>query len=211
MAFAILLILGGLAIMAFGLLLFYAWLPLFYGLVGLDIGLLLGRSLTGDAGSIAIVLGVLCALVLAGAAYSIEPYRRILLGISGGALFGLALSSVFNLDSTGGVFFGIASAVIGGVIGAKIVPKYFDIFIIAATAFSGAALVMAGAHLLLPGVGLFDRAAGGILPTLMTLGLTVVGIGWQFRNIAEWVGIHPMLGDISGTSVKEDLNQGRKR
>ena len=65
--------------MAFGLLLFYAWLPLFYGLVGLDIGLLLGRSLTGDVGSIAIILGVLCALVLAGAAYSIEPYRRILL------------------------------------------------------------------------------------------------------------------------------------
>ena len=84
-------------------------------------------------------------------------------------------------------------------------------FIIAATAFSGAALVMAGAHLARRGAGLFDRAAGGILPTLMTLGLTVVGIGWQFRNIAEWVGIHPMLGDISGTSVKEDLNPGKKR
>ena len=75
--------------MAFGLLLFYAWLPLFYGLVGLDIGLLLGRSLTGEDGSFAIILGILCALFLAGAAYSIEPYRRILLGISGGALFGL--------------------------------------------------------------------------------------------------------------------------
>ena len=115
LAFAILLILGGLAIMAFGLLLFY----------------------------------------------SIEPYRRILLGISGcGALFGLALSSVFNLDGTGGVFFGIASAVIGGVIGAKIVPKYFDIFIIAATAFSGAALVMAGAHLLLPALITITLAIG---------------------------------------------------
>jgi hypothetical protein len=210
MAFAILLILGGLAIMAFGLLLFYAWLPLFYGLVGFDIGLLLGRSLTGDSGSISIILGVLCALVLAGAAYSIEPYRRLLLGISGGVLFGLSLASAVNLDSTSGGFLGIALAVIGGLIGANIVPKYFDMFIIGATAFSGAALVMAGANLLLPGVGLFDRAAGGILPTLLTLGLTVVGIGWQFRNIAKWVGIHPMLGTISGTSVKEDLNQGRK-
>jgi len=210
MAFAILLVIGGLAIMAFGLLLFYAWLPLFYGLVGFDIGLLLGRSLTGDSGSISIILGVLCALVLAGAAYSIEPYRRLLLGISGGVLFGLALASAFNLDSTSGGFLGIALAVIGGLIGANIVPKYFDMFIIGATAFSGAALVMAGANLLLPGVGLFDRAAGGILPTLLTLGLTVVGIGWQFKNIAKWVGIHPMLGEISGTSVKEDLKQGRK-
>ena len=210
MAFAILLVIGGLAIMGFGLLLFYAWLPLFYGLVGFDIGLLLGRSLTGDSGSISIILGVLCALVLAGAAYSIEPYRRLLLGISGGVLFGLALASAFNLDSTSGGFLGIALAVIGGLIGANIVPKYFDMFIIGATAFSGAALVMAGANLLLPGVGLFDRAAGGILPTLLTLGLTVVGIGWQFKNIAKWVGIHPMLGEISGTSVKEDLKQGRK-
>jgi len=210
MAFAILLILGGLVIMAFGLLLFYAWLPLFYGLIGFDIGLLLGRSLTGDSGSIAIILGVLCALVLAGAAYSIEPFRRLLLGISGGVLFGLSLASAFNLDSTTGGFLGIALAVIGGVIGANVVPKYFDMFIIGATAFSGAALVMAGANLLLPGVGLFDRAAGGIVPALMTMGLTVVGIGWQFRNIAKWVGITPMLGTISGTSVKEDLNQGRK-
>jgi hypothetical protein len=197
--------------MAFGLLLFYAWLPLFYGLVGFDIGLLLGRSLTGEGGSMAIILGVLCALGLAGAAYSIEPFRRLLLGISGGVLFGLALASAFNLDSTSGGFLGIGLAVICGVIGATIVPKYFDMFIIGATAFSGAALVMAGANLLLPGVGLFDRAAGGILPALMTMGLTVVGIGWQFSNIAKWVGIHPMLGEISGNSVKEDLNQGRKR
>ena len=210
MAFAILLVIGGLAIMAFGLLLFYAWLPLFYGLVGFDIGLLLGRSLTGDVGPTAIVLGILCALLLAGAAYSIEPYRRILLGISGGALVGLALASAVNLDSTSGGFLGVALAVIGGVIGANVVPKYFDMFIIGATAFSGAALVMVGANLLLPGVGLFDRAAGGIVPALMTMGLTVVGIGWQFRNIAKWVGITPMLGTISGTSVKEDLNQGRK-
>jgi hypothetical protein len=37
----------------------------------------------------------------------------------------------------------------------------------------------------------------------LTLGLTVVGIAWQFKNIAAWVGMHPLLGAISGTSVKE--------
>jgi hypothetical protein len=39
---AILLVLAGLAIMAFGIFLFYAWLPFLYGLFGLEIGLLLG-------------------------------------------------------------------------------------------------------------------------------------------------------------------------
>jgi hypothetical protein len=196
---AILLVIAGLAIMAFGLLLFYAWLPLFYGLFGFDIGLLLGRSLTGDVGLIAIILGVVGAIILAGAAYSLEPYRRILLGVSGGVLVGLSLASVFGLDSSSGGFLGTLLAVIGGLIGASIVPKFFDSFIIGASAFGGAAMVMAGAHLLLPGVGLFDRAAGGILPTLITMGLTVVGIGWQFSNIAKWVRLQPMHGDVSGT------------
>ncbi|MBY0558956.1 hypothetical protein [Hyphomicrobium sp.] len=192
MSFAILLVIGGLAIMAFGLFLFYAWLPLFYGLVGFDIGLLLGRSLTGDIGSMAIIIGVFGALFLGGMAYSLEPYRRILLGISGGALFGLSLASLFNLDSAGGGFLGTCLAVVGGILGANIVPKYFDLFVICVSAFGGAVLIMAGAHLLLPGAGLFDRTAGGILPTLMTLALTAVGIGWQFRNIDKWVGTHPI-------------------
>ena len=54
LSFGILLILCGLGIMGFGLFIFYAWLPLFYGLLGLEIGLLLGKWLTGDVGTIAI-------------------------------------------------------------------------------------------------------------------------------------------------------------
>ena len=95
---AILLILAGLAIMAFGIFLFYAWLPLFYGLFGLEIGLLLGRSLTGDVGLLAIILGIVGAVLLFGAAYALEPYRRILLGLSAGAAVGLSIASVFGLD-----------------------------------------------------------------------------------------------------------------
>ncbi len=128
---AILSIIAGLAIMSFGLLLFYAWLPLFYGLFGFDIGLLLGRSLTGDVGVIAIILGIVGAVILAGAAYSLEPYRRILLGISGGVLVGISLASAFNLDSPTGGFLGTGLAIIGGFIGASLVPRYFDSFIIA--------------------------------------------------------------------------------
>ena len=46
-------ILTGLAIMGFGLFMFYAWLPVFYALVGFDVGILLGRALTGDVGTTA--------------------------------------------------------------------------------------------------------------------------------------------------------------
>jgi hypothetical protein len=199
---AILFILAGLAIMASGIFLFYAWLPLFYGLLGLDIGLLLGRSLTGDVGLLAIALGIVGAAILFGAAYSLEPYRRILLGISAGALVGLSIASVFGLDHFIGGFFGVILAVVGSLAGAIIVPTFFDSFIIAASAFGGAAIVMAGAHLLLPGVALFDRSAGGFLPALLTLVLTAVGMGWQLNNISAWVRPRPLYGNVSGTSVK---------
>jgi len=77
--------------------------------------------------------------------------------------------------------------VVGAVIGAMIVPRYFDTFIVVASAFGGAALVMAGAHLLFPGVELFDRSAGGVLPGVVTLILMAVGIAWQFKVVAAWV------------------------
>ena len=199
---AILLILAGLAIMAFGIFLFYAWLPFLYGLFGLEIGLLLGRSITGDVGLVAI-LGIVGAVILFGAAYFLEPYRRILLGLSMGALVGLSIASVLELDHFIGGVLGVVLAVVGAAIGAIIVPRYFDAFVIVASAFGGAAMVMAGAHWLFPGVGLFDRATGGFLPALLTFVLSAVGIGWQFKNIAAWVRSQPLYGDISGVSVKD--------
>jgi hypothetical protein len=58
---AILLILAGLAILNYGIFLFYAWLPVLYGLFGFEIGMLLGRSMTGDVGALAITLGDFCS------------------------------------------------------------------------------------------------------------------------------------------------------
>ena len=192
---AILLILAGLAIMAFGIFLFYAWLPFLYGLFGFEIGLLLGRALTGDVGLLAIILGIVGAVILFGATYFLEPYRRILLGLS--------IATVFGFDHFIGGVLGVVLAVVGAVVGAIIVPRYFDAFVIVASAVGGAAMVMAGAHWLFPGVGLFDRATGGLLPALLTFVLSAVGIGWQFKNIATWVRSQPLYGDISGVSVKD--------
>ena len=125
LAYGLMMLVTGLAIMTFGLFLFYAWLPLIYALIGFDIGLLLGRSLTGDAGMISVVFGI-----------------------------------------------------------------------------SGAAITMAGAHHLLPGVGIFDRASGGALPALITLVLAVAGVFWQYSNLAKWIQVLPLERSASNTSAK---------
>jgi hypothetical protein len=183
----VLLIIVGLGVLGFGLFLFYGLLPLFYALAGLGIGLLLGEALTGNFGLIAIVLGILGAVILGGASYSLEPYRRILLGLSGGALVGLAIASWFGLDGLVGGFFGAILGVVGGVIGAVVVLSFFDPFIIASSAIGGAIMVMTGAHLILPTVNLFDRSTGGFWPSLITLILALIGVGWQYSNITKWV------------------------
>ena len=201
---ATLLVLAGLAIMGFGIFLFYAWLPFLYGLFGIEIGLLLGRWLTGGIGLVAIIFGIVSAVILFCAAYFLELYRRILLGLSAGAMVGLSIAAVFGLDHFLGVVIGVILAVVGAAIGAIIVPRYFDAFVIVSSAFAGAAMVLAGAHWLFPGVGLFDRAAGGLLPALELFVLSVIGIAWQFKNIVAWVRPQPLYGDISGTSVKNE-------
>jgi len=200
---AILLILAGLAILNYGIFLFYAWLPVLYGLFGFEIGMLLGRSMTGDVGALAITLGVIGAVILFLASYFLEPYRRLLLGISGGAAVGLALASVFGWDHGASGLFAFILTVFGAVIGASVVPRYFDAFIIGASAFAGAAMVMAGAHRLLPGVGLFDRASGGTLPAIVTILLAVVGVGSQYRNIATAIRSTPLYGELSGMAVRD--------
>jgi hypothetical protein len=108
-------------------------LPFLYGLFGLEIGLLLGRSLTGDVGLVAIILGIVGAVILFGATYFLEPYRRILLGLSAGALIGLSIATVFGLDHFIGGVLAVVLAVVGAVIGAIIVPRYFDAFVIVAS------------------------------------------------------------------------------
>lgn len=194
MSFAggLLMILTGLAIMAFGLFLFYAWLPLLYGLIGFDIGMLLGRWLTGEVGVIAIILGIAGAIALAVASYTLEPYRRTLLGVAGGFLFGLSVAAVFGLESGMGGIFGIVLAAICAVIGGILVPRFFDTFVVVASSISGAAMVVAGAHFLMPGLGLLDGTGGGLAARLLTIILAVVGMGWQFNNISKWIGSQPV-------------------
>src|SRR5262245_45286178 len=169
--------------MAFGLFLFYAGLPILYGLFGWDIGGPRRAWLRGELGRLAYHLGMGGEVGVAIATCPIEPYRRILVAFAGGALIALSLAYLLGLDQLIGGIVGTALVVAAGLVGAMIVPQVFDSIIIAASAFGGATMAMAGAHLLLPGVGLFDRLAGGLSPRLMTIIVSAIGIGWQFRNI----------------------------
>jgi hypothetical protein len=141
---------------------------------------LLGDRWVGFGGSAPIVLGVILAIIFAGATYALEPYRRIVIGYLGGSLIALAL---LGLDrSTGGVFVA-AVAVCGGVAGAMLAAKYFDHFMIATTAFGGAALsVLAAQHMLL-------GASAGVrsIEFLLTAALTAVGVGFQMRHLPSWI------------------------
>jgi hypothetical protein len=184
-SFGTLLILCGFGIMGYGLFIFYAWLPIFYGLFGLEIGLLLGKWLTGDIGMIAVMLGAVGAIAAGAAAYFLEPYRRVLLGYAGGAVLALATASVIGLDRVISGFFGAIVAVVGGLIGVAVVSRYFDWFVIAASALGGATLVVTGGQLLLPRNQ--DPTAWSTLPALLTVILAVLGARWQLSNIANWV------------------------
>jgi hypothetical protein len=153
------------------------------------VGILLGRALTGDVGTTAIVLGIAGAFILGVASYVLEPYRRVPLGVSGGILFGLSVSSAFGLDVWLGGFFGRIFALVCGVIVSLLMPGFFDVFVIAASAVSSAAMVLIGANHILPGVQLIDPAAGGALPSLITIIVAAAGIGWQRHNTAKWVQV----------------------
>lgn len=194
-SFGVLLILCGLGIMGFGLHLFYAWLPLFYGLFGFEIGLLLGKWLTGNVGWLTFILAVVTALIVAGAAYVLEPYRRALVGFTGGVMLVLALAYLLSLDRLMSGLLGAILMLGGGLIGAVVALAFFDLFIVAVSAIGGATLIVAGAQLLLPAA---LEPSGSILPAVLTAILAAFGARWQLSNIATWVPPQSALaGELS--------------
>jgi hypothetical protein len=162
-----------------------------------------GPCIHRDVGTTAIVLGIVGAFILGAASYILEPYRRVLLGVSGGILFGISLAAALGLDGWFGGFFGRVLALVCGAVGGLLVPRFFDLFVIGASAVSGAAMVMTGANHILPSVGVFDRAAGGVLPLLVTIILAVAGVSWQRSNIAKWT---QMLSVDSNSSTASTRN-----
>lgn len=190
----ILLLVWGLGLMAFGLWVFYALLPLWYGMFGALAGFYIGSLITGGAAGwvgnvLAWTLAIAGAALFAGLSYKFEPYRRMIIGLLMGFSLGAALAALFG----GGVFLTALFGGIGAVIFAILVPLYFDPMIIVGSSFSGAALVMDGALLILPFLAfLLDRSGaaplGRFLPIVVYIVLGAAGMGWQFVNLRRWVG-----------------------
>jgi hypothetical protein len=80
-----------------------------------------------------------------------------------------------------------ACAIAGGIL----VPRFFNPFVIGASAFSGASLLMTGLHELAPGIRLFDSASGEPLAIAVLAILALVGVAWQAKNISSWIRMFP--------------------
>jgi hypothetical protein len=187
----ILLILVGLGAMGFGLMLFYALLPLFYAFFGVGVGYWLGSLLSGapegEMSFVKVIFAVSGGALFAGWAYFFEPIRRILVGIGLGSLLGGLIASALGLTG----FFGVLIMIVGAVVGAGITLAVFDTFIVVASAFGGAGLAMDGGHLIFRSLDILDRAAiaeGAITPLIIWVVVGAIAMGWQFMNIERWTG-----------------------
>ncbi len=183
------LIVVGLATMGLGLFLFYAMLPLFYAFFGFGVGYELGLFLTSTPADEFSVFRLAFAgggaVVFAAGAYFLEPFRRVLLGIGLGSLLGGLIANALGLTG----FLGVVIMAIAAFIGAGIVLRVFDAFIIGATALGGAGLAMDGAHLVFRSLGILDRTTivnGAVTPLIIWLVLGAIAIGWQFKNLEKW-------------------------
>jgi hypothetical protein len=181
--FALLLIALGLALVMFGLYLFYAWLPFFYGLFGFEIGYFLGSRLWGPEWAW-IIGGLVLGIVVAFAGQVLKPYRHVVTGYLGGSVIALALLS---LDRSMGGIFVAAVAVCGGIAGALVARRFFDYFVIATTACGGAVLTSFAVQSLL---SLSGTPSGAAVALLLTTGLAAVGLVFQFRHLQSWAPRH---------------------
>ena len=192
------LILVGLAAMGFGLFLFYALLPLFYGFFGIGVGYWFGSILTGappgDANLIKLFFAIGGGVLFAASAYFLEHFRRILIGIGLGSLIGGLIASALGVTG----FLGIAIMIVAGVIGAGITLAVFDAFIVVASALGGAGLAMDGLHLIFASIEILDRTAianGAVVPLIIWIVASTIAMGWQFMNIERWTGVARQTSD----------------
>ena len=188
---AVLLIVVGLAVMGFGLFLFYAFLPLFYAFFGFGVGYSLGSYLAsampGDLSLIKLIFALGGSVVFAAGAYFWEPIRRILIGIGLGSLLGGLAASALGLTG----FLGVVFMVVAAVICAGITLAVFEMFIVVASALGGAGLAIDGTHIIFQSLALdmFDRttiANGAVAPLLIWFVIAAIGMGWQITKMNRW-------------------------
>ena len=157
-------ILVGLASCFYG----YPLFRIFLILAGLIYGYLLGQSFTPASQPwIALLIGVGAAVVLALLAYPLWSIGVIVIGAALGFMILGALGLALNVSP--------GAVILMGVLGAALVGFLFygvrDLFVMLATAFSGATQVVYGLGLLLPALAL----GGGRANFLAILAMMVLG------------------------------------
>ena len=176
----------GVAILGFGLFLFYSFRPLFYALYGSALGLWLANVITGnDSGHTNLlgwILAIAGAVVFAFLPPYLSPFLRIFLGAQMGATLAFAVANVFNWWT----WLAVVLACLGAVVFAFALPLAFDLLIVMASVIVGASLVMSGVFDA-TGLEWFNRATSGIMTTAIWVALLFGGYTWQNRNIGKWV------------------------
>ena len=185
----IFLLLVGLGAMGFGLMLFYALLPLFYAFFGVGVGYWLGSMLTstppGEMSFVKLIFALGGGVLFALGAYFFEPFRRILIGIGLGSLVGGLIASALGLTG----FLGVIIMLVCAVIGAGITLAVFDAFVVVASSLGGAGLAMDGGHLIFQSLDFLDRTAiaqGAVTQLIIWVVVGAIAMGWQFMNIERW-------------------------
>jgi hypothetical protein len=173
--FAILLILVGLALLGFGLLLFYVWLPLLLGLYIFAIALLAADGVAANGSSAPILLGTLAGFTAVGARPFIGRSRRILAACLGGSLAALSIAYPFGVGEAAAPVLALS----GGVVGGLLVSSFFNLSVIAASACGGATLLAVGVRGLLSIAG---EPGGGIV-VLLAAAFVVMGIRFQLSQM----------------------------
>jgi hypothetical protein len=157
-------ILVGLASCFYG----YPLFRIFLVLAGLIYGYLLGQFLTpGSQAWLALLIGVGAAVIMALLAYPLWSIGVIVIGAALGFMILGALGLALNL-SPGAV---ILMGVLGGAVVGFLFYGVRDLFVMLATAFSGATQVVYGLGLLLPALAL----GGGRANFLAIVAMMVLG------------------------------------
>ncbi|HRE47458.1 MAG TPA: hypothetical protein PLD47_07010 [Aggregatilineales bacterium] len=184
----VLLVALGAGVLGFGIYLYYAFLPLFYGFLGAGIGFWLSQALGISSDILAAIVIIAVAVGFAAAAQYLEPYRRILVGVSVGMGIALSVGTALGVSQFVLLIFAIA----GGVGGAMVVASLYNELVIAASAMTGAAMIIDGLFLILGLNGMFFYrynllGRGAFLTLILWIALTVGGIYWQLNNVTKMV------------------------
>lgn len=179
----IIVILIGIAMLFWGYRLFRVWLAVAGFLLGAALGYMLGgQLLPGDVWPIvlAVALGVVFALL----AYFMYMVGVILTGAFLGALLSALVFGLFNVGPTWWVY--LIGAIPGGILAGVLVRPY----LIIASSFYGAYLIMTGIYGFILGKEVFNLQQGMLAPLMDLpwyvyagiLVLTIIGAVFQFRT-----------------------------